>query len=239
MMHRAQFALVCAALSASVVCLPALATGQRAGGLATDYKAAASLPPATAAPYPKIGLATTAPIDFDPIVPLDAASPEWERVRKAASRELPAAEMRALFEMQWAHPTPQRERNAAPIDLQNVWHAPGGPLYYFEAMRRYPERRTRRGGEPCDMVTYASGYLWDDGRGGLRGVGVDALISYCHLERAVFMWPLGAIREGERVYWVTQLAGWNSESYGVVEMLSARGEARSRYWHVAGQGPRR
>lgn len=203
-------------------------------GLATDYAPPAPVPPATVAPYPKAGLATTASVDFEPIVALDKASPEWQRVRTAASRELPRAEQRALYAMQWAHPTPARERNAAAFDLQNVWHVPGSPFYYFEAMRRYPERRTPRGEEPCDLVTYAAGYLWDNGKGELVSAGVDALVSYCHLERAVFMWPLGAIREGTRLYWVRQIAGWNSEGYSVIEMLPSGGEVRARHAHLAG-----
>ncbi|MBA3948589.1 MAG: hypothetical protein H0X44_01430 [Acidobacteria bacterium] len=203
-------------------------------GLVTGYKSPVPVPPATAAPYPKAGLATTAPIDVEPIVPLEKDSPIWKRVRTAASRELPRAEQHALYQMQWAHPTPERERNAAPFDLQNVWHVPGGRFYYFEAMRRYPEKKTPRGEEPCDLVTYVAGYLWENGKGELVSAGSSALVTYCHLESAVFMWPLGAIREGSRVYWVLQMAGWNGESYSVVEMLTSRGEVRTRHTHLAG-----
>lgn len=203
-------------------------------GLATDYKPIAPVPPVTTAPYPKAGLATTASVDFQPIVPLERDSPTWQRVRTAASRELPFAEKRELYSMMWAHPTPERERNAAPFELQNVWHVPGSPFYYFEAMRRYPEKKTPRGEEPCDLVTYAAGYLVENAKGELVSAGVNALVSYCHLERAVFMWPLGAITEGTRQYWVVQMAGWNSESYSVVEMVPSRREVRARLTHLAG-----
>lgn len=203
-------------------------------GLATSYTPPAPVPPATTAPYPKAGLATTAPIDFEPIVRLQRGSPAWDHVRSAASREFPFAERKALYEMQWAHATPERERNAAPFDLQNVWHVPGGRFYYFEAMRRYPEKKTPRGEEPCDLVTYVAGYLWENEKGELVGVGSDTLISFCHLERAVFLWPLGAIREGTRTYWVLQMAGWNSEAYSIVELSSARRGVRAQLTHVAG-----
>jgi hypothetical protein len=203
-------------------------------GLATNYTPAAAVPAATVTPYPKAGLATTATINYQPIVPLQRDSPVWQRVRRAASREFPWAEEKALFEMQWGHPTSKRERNAAPFDLQNVWHVPGGRFYYFEAMRRYPEKRAPRGEEPCDLVTYAAGYLWEGDDGELLGAGVDALISYCHLERAMFMWPLGAIREGARQYWVMQMAGWNSESYSIVELDPSRRYVRPRLTHHAG-----
>lgn len=203
-------------------------------GLATSYQSPAPLPPATTAPYPKAGLATTAPIDFQPIVALPKDAPVWSRIEAAVAREFPRAEQGELYAMLWAHPTPSRERANATLDLQTVWHVPGAPFYYYEAMRRYPERNTPRGEEPCDLVTYVAGYLWDDGSDALISAGSSALVSYCHLERAVFMWPLGAIREGTRTYWVIQMAGWNAESYAVVETMPARGDVRVRLTHEAG-----
>ena len=122
----------------------------------------------------------------------------------------------------------------APLDLQSVWHVPGDRFYYFEAMRRYAERNPPEGKRPCDLVTYVAGYFWDDGEGHLRPDMVNALVSYCHLERAAFMWPLGSIRDGERRYWVLQSAGWTGESYGILEMRPERGEIRPHVWHMAG-----
>lgn len=208
-------------------------------GLATGYKPPAPVPPATVAPYPKAGLATTAPIDYEPIVPLARDAPAWARVEAAIAREFPRAELGTLYAMRWAHPTPAREREKTALDVRNVWHVPGSPFYYYEAMRRYPERNPPRGEEPCDLVTYVAGYLWEKGEERLRSAGSSALVSYCHLERAVFMWPLGAIREGPRMYWVLQVAGWNSESYSIVEVHPARGEVRARLSHQAGVCPLR
>ena len=203
-------------------------------GLATSYTPPALVPPATATPYPKVGLATTTAIEYEPIVPLAEDSPVWAQLEAAVAREFPRAEQSALYRMLWAHPTPSRERQRAALDVQNVWHVPGGPFYYYEAMKRYPERNTPRGEEPCDLVTYVAGYLWDNGKGSLISAGSTALVSYCHLERAVFMWPLGAIREGTRTYWVMQMAGWNAESYSVVETVPSRGEIQARLSHEAG-----
>ena len=52
----------------------------------------------------------------------------------------------------------------AALDVQKVWQAAGSPFYYYEAMRRYPERNPPGGEEPCDLVTYVAGYLWDNGK---------------------------------------------------------------------------
>ena len=208
-------------------------------GLVSGYKSPAPPPPATVTPYPKAGLATTAPIEFEPILPLAKTAPVWTRIEAAVAKEFPRAEQDALYAMLWAHPTPSRERQKAALDVQKVWHVPGQPFYYYEAMRRYPERNTPRGEEPCDLVTYVAGYLWEDGKGALVSAGSSALVSYCHLERAVFMWPLGAIREGARTYWLFQMAGWIAESYSVVETMPQRGEIRARLSHTAGACPLR
>lgn len=197
-------------------------------GLVSGYASPLPLPAATFTPFPKAGLATTAAIDYEPIVALPKDGPIWPRIEAAVAREFPRAEQMALYDMRWAHPTPSRERQQAPLDVQKVWHVAGEPFYYYEAMRRYPERNPPRDEEPCDLVTYVAGYLWDNGRGELISAGSDALVSYCHLERAVFMWPLGAIREGARTYWVVQMAGWNAESYSVVETAPAAGQVRPR-----------
>ncbi|MDQ3170245.1 MAG: hypothetical protein M3Q55_08930 [Acidobacteriota bacterium] len=204
-------------------------------GLATDFRGEGALPSAEIAPYPKAGFASTAPVDFEPIVPVPATSAEWASVKDAVAREFDGHEVSALVEMAWSHPTPARERRMAPLDLQTVWHVPGGRFFYFEAMRRYPERETPDGKPPCDLVTYVAGYLWDDGKGQLRPRLVNALVSYCHLERAVFMWPLGSIREGVRRFWVLQSAGWTGEAYGILEMRPERGEIRQHLWHMAGR----
>ena len=204
-------------------------------GLATGFRAEGTLPATEVTPYPKAGFATTAPVDFEPVVPLPRESAAWTSVKDAVARHFDGHERSALVEMAWAHPTPARERRKALIDLQAVWHVPGARFYYFEAMRRYPERETPSGERPCDLVTYVAGYFWDDGKGQLHPRFVNALVSYCHLEGAVFMWPLGSILDGARRYWILQSAGWTGEAYGILELDHQRGQIRQHVWHRAGE----
>ena len=203
--------------------------------LETPFSVEGAPPPADAVPFPKAGLASTTPIVYEPIVPVSRSSAEWARVKEAVVREFDGREDQALVEMAWRHPTRARERRTVPIDLQAVWHVPGGRFFYFEAMRRYPEKKTPRGEKPCDLVTYVAGYFWLDERGTLRAEQVGALVSYCHLERAMFMWPLGEMRDGVRRFWVMQSAGWTGEAYAVQEMLPDSGDIRQQVWHIAGQ----
>ena len=203
--------------------------------LQTSFRAPGAPPPADAVPFPKAGLASTTPIVYESIVPLPRTSADWPRVEEAVEKEFDGREEEALVELMWSHPTRARERRTKPIDLQAVWHVPGGRFFYFEAMRRYPEKKTPRGETPCDLVTYVAGYFWSDEAGKLRPRDVGALVTYCHLERAAFMWPLGEIRDGARRFWVMQSAGWTGEAYLVQEMELERGEIRQHVWHMAGQ----
>jgi hypothetical protein len=204
--------------------------------LATDYKPAGVPPPPDQTPYPKVGIATTAPITFEPIEQISSEHPGWARVKAALDlRVFREAENADIAEMGWRHPMAPSTRDRWPIDLQAVWHVKDSRFYYFEAMRRYPDRNPPRGQPPCDLVTYVAGYFWDKSERELRPIGVSALISYCHMERAAFLWPFGVIREGSKQFWLFQSAGWTSEAYGITEPIASRGEVRQHLWHVAGR----
>lgn len=204
-------------------------------GLATDYVAAGVLPPPHQAPYPKVGLASTRPIDIEPILEVTPSDTDWMRVKRALDdREFRNAELRALSDMQWTHPVKRIVRDRAPIDLQAVWHVRNSRFFYFEAMRRYPDPEQPKGKPPCELVTYVAGYMWEKRSEDLQPVGVNALITYCHMERAAFLWPFGVIREGGKQFWVFQSAGWTGESYGIQEVDPARGTLRWHFGYTAG-----
>jgi len=204
--------------------------------LGTDFKPSERLPPPQEAPYPKAGLATTAAADIEPIPEVERGSEDWQRVLAALDeKEFPAAEGRALSGMQWRHPVPPSVRARTPLDLQALWHVKDSRFFYFEAMRRYPDPNPPRDKPPCELVTYVAGYLWEDGSTRLRPARVDAVVTYCHLEPAMFLWPFGVIREGGKHFWVFQSAGWTAEIYGVSEPVPAKGTVKAHLWHVAGR----
>lgn len=205
-------------------------------GLATDYKPAGMLPPPHQAPYPKLGVAATGDVVIEPIAQVAQGSLEWTRVKKALDdQEFRNAEVRALNDMGWSHPVKSIERDKAAIDLQSVWHVKDSRFFYFEAMRRYPDPKPPKGKPACELVTYVAGYLWEDRSERLRPASVGALITYCHMERAMFLWPFGVIRDGAKQYWLFQSAGWAGEVYGVAEPMPARGFVRQHLWHAAGR----
>lgn len=204
--------------------------------LATDLRPPADLPPPHQAPFPKIGLASTAPIDIEPIEAVPPNDTDWMRVKRAlGEKEFRVAENTALGDMGWNHPVKSIERDRAAIDLQAVWHVKDSRFFYFEAMRRYPDPKPPKGKPACELVTYVAGYFWEERSENLRPVGVNALVTYCHMERATFLWPFGVIREGGKQFWVFQSAGWTGEVYGITEPMASKGFVRPHLWHVAGR----
>lgn len=205
-------------------------------GLATDLKPAGLLPPPHQAPYPKLGIATTGDVVIEPIVEVPREDTDWHRVKKALeTKEFRNAEVAALAGMEWTHPVKTIEREKTPIDLQAVWHVKDSRFFYFEAMRRYPDPKPPKGKPPCELVTFVAGYFWEERSENLKPVGVGSLITYCHMERATFLWPFGVIRDGQKQYWLFQSAGWTGEVYGVAEPMPSRGFVRQHHWHVAGR----
>lgn len=208
-------------------------------GLTTSYRPQAPPPPAETAPYPKAGLATSAGIAYQPIVPVERNSAAWQGVHHALEQSFDGLESRQLFGMGWGHPIPYDERRRAPVRLNVLLHRPGSRFAYVEATREYRDPNSPGDAPPCGLVTYVSGFFWRNDRGALVPVSATTLVSYCHLEEAVYLWPLGVIREDRHDYWVVQTAGWTGEAYGVIELDEEKGIVRDHVWHTVGQCGRR
>lgn len=204
-------------------------------GLTTNHKAAGDTPPADVVPFPKVGLATTAAIDFVPIADLPRASAEFEQVRQRVADAFDDLETDELYRMHWAHPIRSRDRRRAPVTIKTVLHTSGSRFYYVEATRSYADPDPPADAPPCGLVTYVAGFFWRNSRGDLTPVGMNTLVSYCHLEEARYFWPLGSFREQGKTYWAVQSAGWNGEGYAVLHLDDATGEVGMALWHNAGQ----
>ncbi len=198
-------------------------------GLRTDFTPKGPLAPPDAAPYPKEGLATSvAPgvePGIEPIAVLDDSSPDWKWVLETLTVPFEKTENEAIRGRGRKHPYNIRERALRPIQLEALYRAPdaapGGFVFYFEAVRRYeePKPKTRPSEPPCDVLTYAWG--WVRLRpGGTSSTAIFAELTDCYRWNVSFVLPLGVMRTkiGQPL-WIVQSSAWQGESYFVMELV--------------------
>jgi hypothetical protein len=190
-------------------CLPAV-------GLRTDYRSADPLPGRGARPYPKDGLAVSPPhpierIDIMPIGPVTPpVADAFNGADALAMLDVPPGPLRMLT---------RDRREAAPITVEAVYAAGSvsARVYYIEAVREYDSNDPDRLGQ-CDGLSYGAGWFAEDGRGPLRKLSFEVATSSCDRRGLLYMLPLGALRAGDRFFWIAQWSGWNVEQYNIVEI---------------------
>ena len=123
-----------------------LAHCQQGVGLKTSLTARPPVPPPTVQPYPKLGLASTSPLAFKQIQPIDQGDPIWMKVADAVGAAISKAEdemdRRPVINSvpQPKHPTPAAERAKVSTRVEALYRVPQGAgqsLYYVEATKRY------------------------------------------------------------------------------------------------------
>jgi len=193
-------------------------------GLRTDYRPAEAPPLLPVEPYPKDGLAATAGIRVEPIASVDPAAPEWRALAVAMLGDFNRAEDRELsvISAAFSHPVDRDERRQVPVRLESWYRVTlddGSTVSYIEAVRSYPPGPDDDG---CGLETLFSGWVTHEkGKERLRA-DLRARITYCDRVGAAYMQPLGRVRLRDRVYWIAQVAGRESEWYIVVDIGSDR-----------------
>jgi hypothetical protein len=190
--------------------------------LQTDYKSPEPLPSPKEQPYPKDGLAVWPPHAVEPI---QIATPSLDTI--------PSADLRTQFneaereiDRNFGHPLARRVRE--PIDpVIEAFYAFGDAprAYYIESSRLY---RTL-GDDGCTAIGFGTGWFVKEGEK-IRWLDMAVDLLDCNKYGASYMLPLGAIRSGERTFWIVQYAGWDHERYVVVEVKSKRVEAVVNTW---------
>lgn len=183
-------------------------------GIATDYRPAEPLPPASAQPYPKDGLAVSGDVPVEPIQIVPQQSPEWTAAAREMTADFDEAEERAAHTFTaWKHPFSKVERRRFRPQIEAMYGSPmdeaGWTAYYIEAVRLYPPGPADGG---CGLVTSAGGWM-AVGPNGKRWFELRARITYCDREGVLYMLPLGLIKASGRTYWAYQMSGYGRESY--------------------------
>ncbi len=207
-----------------------LAHCQQGIGLKTALTARPPVPPPTMQPYPKLGLASTAPLAFRRIVPIDQSDAKWmpivdkvsEAVNKAEDAMTGIPSMRAPTLLK--HPTPAADRAKVATRVESLYRlalAGGRTLYYVEATKRYgmppiPADRNAKAPTPkggCSVMSFGNGFFLVDADGKIPTPTLDVRLSSCDYDTVSLMLPLGAIVDGERHVWIGQVTGWDYESF--------------------------
>lgn len=212
-----------------------LAHCQQGVGLLTSIAAPEHVPPPTVQPYPKRGLASSAPLTFRAVEPLDEGFPLWQAIRASVATALETAEKsmtpaRLVMNVgpMAVHPIAPAERAKVQTRLESLYRVPLSRdrfLYYFEASKRYkmpalaadqksPAPSTRPDG--CSLLSFAQGWLvvGPDGKPPIPTIDEVRLAS-CEYDGVQLMLPLGYVRDTDGPLWIAELAGWENESYFV------------------------
>jgi hypothetical protein len=213
-----------------------LAHCQQGVGLKTPLTSRPPIPPPTVQPYPKLGLASSAPIAFHRIEALDQSSPLWLRMTDAITAVVNRAEDTLGGVDRLPHPIPQAARAKVPVKVESLYRMPlrdGRFLYYVEATKRYgmpplaagrrsPAATPKRDG--CSVMSFANGWF-AVAEGATPEVEIYLRLTSCEYDDVALMLPLAWFDDGGEPVWVAQFTGWSAERYALMRWAAQRKEA--------------
>ena len=202
-------------------------------GVRTDYRPTDPLPVLPVEPFPKDGLAATGGIRVEPIEIVKPSASEWvalavdllEQFGRVEDSEVSAAADRSG----WRHPFPRESRKKLPVRIESWYRTrvQDTMFSYIEAVRSYPPGPQDDG---CGLETVFSGWIYHENGTLLKRTDLGARLTYCDRVNATYMLPFGRIQVKDRVYWVAQYSGHESEGYGVVRLAGTRATAVADYF---------
>ena len=194
-------------------------------GVRTDYRPADSLPVLPAEPFPKDGLAVTSAVAVEPVEMVKRSSQEWPTLAVDLLEEfnrVEDAEVSIVAEhSRWRHPFSRERRRQLPVRIESWYRTrvQDTMFSYIEAVRSYPPDPQDDG---CGLETLFSGWVYHEKGRLAKRTDLGARLMYCDRVNAMYMLPFGRIRVKDRVYWVAQYSGHESEWYGVTRLSGTR-----------------
>jgi hypothetical protein len=225
---------------------------RRGIGLQTNVTARPPFPPPETSPYPKLGIATTAPLPFQPVEVLDRGHPLRAPLTAALAKPVADGEARLYLEQHVgeefrrtfdgpefgsgrssSHVRKSPRSLPGTLRVERVFRVPvgeGRSLFYFEAARRYPEgsQTTMLGQQPrplpCEGMTFARGWFISDGAEVPVELPVNVQLATCEYEDVVVMLPLGYLATERGALLIVQFSSREREMYAVVRADRRRRE---------------
>ncbi|HEY2906183.1 MAG TPA: hypothetical protein VGJ29_09805 [Vicinamibacterales bacterium] len=182
-------------------------------GLRTDYRPAEPPPPFDERPYPKDGIAVAPPRQVDRIEILGARSPEWTEFLPLVDQGFNKIENGLGGPDESSI---KRElRKATKPTIEAIYAYGSDPrVYVVEAAREYWS-------EPKinECLAVAFGHVWlVREHGVVKPLKSTVDVQGCDRPNARYMLPFGVIEAGGHLFWIAQFAGWDVESYEVIEI---------------------
>ena len=199
---------------------------QRQIGLRTDYVPADLAPPRTARPYPKDGVAVSPPQAIEPIAIVPPLGSDAQGLTQALLEAFNRAER--VVEDRYGHSIKRRAREGVVPMVEAVYAFGDQPrVYYVEATRPY--RELGQTGRDCTSMAFGTGWFVREG-GQVRSLLTVVDLLSCDRAGASYMLPLGAVRLGDRLFWLAQFSGWDHERFAVLEIKAKTVEVALSVW---------
>jgi hypothetical protein len=194
-------------------------------GLRTDYRAELPIPPRTAQPYPKDGLAVSPPQALQRIEIVPPGDAELRPLVPVLLASFNEAERHV--EDRGGHPVARRSREGVDPTIEAVYAVGDNPrVYYVESTRAY-----RQIGQPaeCTAIGFGTGWFVRDSAG-VRMLKMAVDLLNCDRLGASYMLPLGAFSLDGRLFWLAQFSGWDHERYVVLEIKKKTVDVTVNSW---------
>jgi hypothetical protein len=105
-------------------------------------------------------------------------------------------------------------RNREPIDGQRI--------YYVEAKKEYKNPFFSKTDPSCNTISFFKGWVVQNKRGGLGLIDSRYILSDCDMKATTLTKLLGILPMRDRIFFITEDHGYESESYRILELKGSR-----------------
>jgi hypothetical protein len=194
-------------------------------GLRTDFPK--SLNADQFCSVPAIGIALSTEKDLEPMRPGGQSQLSLAVLEAALS----GAEERAIAEFnesvtrarslgfRISAPLDGASRAAFPIRVEQMWQGQlnsGDVVSYFEAIRRYARPTVSQ--NDCPTIAAFRGWILRNTAQEDKVINASVTLTDCDFKEADFVTPMGLIEYPNGIFAITQINGWESQSYAILRI---------------------
>jgi len=197
-------------------------------GLRTDFPKALNADRVCS--VPAIGVALSTDQELEPMIPsgpsqlslaaLEAALSGAEE-REIAKYNASVALSRSLGFQNFAR-LDAVSRAVSPIRVEQLWQGQlnsGDAVSYFEAIRRYSKPTASQ--NDCPTIAAFRGWILKNTTQEDKVINASVTLTDCDFKEASFVTPMGLLEFPKGIFAITQINGWESQSYAILKIESS------------------